>query len=243
MANRRAATFVLLPGASSDAWHWHLVGPRLSAAGHEVVAVDLPLEDDSCGLAEYAAAVVEAIGDRRGLIVVAQSMAAYTAPLVAAQVPVEQLVLVAPMVPAPGETPGEWWANTGQREAARRLALEEGRDPDRPFDPIETFLHDVAPEVVAESAHHVLRQSDRPFGDRWPLERWPEVTTRAVIGTRDRLFPRPFLRSLLLKRIGITPDEIDSGHLPALARPGELAAFLLRSAAEPVGPEEAALGR
>ncbi len=36
------ATFVLIPGAGSDSWHWHLVGPELEARGHDVVAVDLP---------------------------------------------------------------------------------------------------------------------------------------------------------------------------------------------------------
>jgi hypothetical protein len=29
------ATFVLLPGAGSDSWYWHLVTPRLEALGHE----------------------------------------------------------------------------------------------------------------------------------------------------------------------------------------------------------------
>lgn len=103
------ATYVLIHGASSDSWYWHLVAPELEALGHQVVAVDLPSDDDSAGLAEYAETVIRDIGDRTGLIVVAQSLAGFTAPLVCDRVAVDLLVLVAAMVPLPGESPGEWW--------------------------------------------------------------------------------------------------------------------------------------
>jgi len=69
------------------------------------VAPDLPCEDDSAGLPDYANAVVEAIGDRMDLVVVAQSFGGFTAPLVCERVAVDLVVLVAPMVPDPGEAP------------------------------------------------------------------------------------------------------------------------------------------
>src|SRR5438552_7289681 len=117
------ATYVLIHGAGSDSWYWHLVVPDLQARGHDVVAVDLPCDDDAAGLAEYTDTVVDAIGDRTDLILVAQSMGGFTAPLVCERVPVRFVVLVAAMVPRPGESPGEWWANTGW-EAARREQAE-----------------------------------------------------------------------------------------------------------------------
>ena len=221
------STFVLFHGAGSTSWYWHLVVPPLLAAGHDVVALDLPVDDDEAGLAEYAAAAVDGIGAASGLTLVAQSMAAFTAPIVAVTVPVRMIVLVAPMVPAPGETAGEWWANTGQAEAARECAVEEGRDPDKPFDPVEVFLHDVDETVLAESAAHVRTQSDTPFGDPWPLPAWPDVPTRCIAGRRDRLFPIAFQRRVIRERLGLVPDEIDTGHLPALARPEELATLLI----------------
>ena len=46
------STYVLIHGAGSDAWYWHLVEPRLRARGHDVVAVDLPCDDDSAGFEE-----------------------------------------------------------------------------------------------------------------------------------------------------------------------------------------------
>src|SRR6266545_7661060 len=146
------ATFVLIHGAGSDSWYWHLVEPELRRRGHDVVAVDLPCDDDSAGLAEYVDTVVAAIGDRgdRGddLVVVAQSLGGFTAPLVCDRAPVRLLVLVAAMVPAPGESAGEWWANTGQEEAQREMAERDGRKPG--MDNIEElFLHDVPAEVAA----------------------------------------------------------------------------------------------
>ena len=107
------ATFVCIHGAGGGASSWDLVAAELRAAGHDVVAMDLPCDDDAAGLAEYTDAVVEAIGDRRDdLVLVAQSLGGFTAPLVADRVPVELIVLVTAMIPAPGETGGDWWGNT-----------------------------------------------------------------------------------------------------------------------------------
>ena len=39
----------------------------------------------------------------------------------------------------------------------------------------------------------------------------------------DRLFPLDFMRELSFERLGVAPDVIDTGHLPALGRPDELA--------------------
>ncbi len=53
-------TYVLIPGAGGVAWYWHLLEAELRERGHEAVAVDLPADDDSAGLSEYADAVVAA---------------------------------------------------------------------------------------------------------------------------------------------------------------------------------------
>jgi pimeloyl-ACP methyl ester carboxylesterase len=217
------ATFVLLPGAGSDAWYWHLVAPDLEAAGHDVVAVDLPVTDDSAGFAEYADCVVDAVGDRAALVVVAQSLAGFTAPLVCERVPVDLMILVAAMVPRPGESAGDWWANTRHADAL---------GPDPSDDPVEMFLHDVPPDVADESARHVFEQSAAPFVSPWPLAAWPDVPTRFLLSRDDRFFPADFQRRVVRERLGIVPDEMDGGHLPALSRPNERAERLLRYHAE-----------
>ena len=75
-------SYVLVPGAGGNAWYWHLVEGELRARGRDVVAVELPATDDSAGLSEYVETVVRAAGDRTNVVLVAQSMAGFTAPQV-----------------------------------------------------------------------------------------------------------------------------------------------------------------
>ena len=115
------ATFVLIPGAGGDPWEWHLLVPELEALGHDVVAVRLPSGDDRAGWAEYADAVVEAVGGRTKVVLVAQSLAGFTAPLVCARRKVDLLVLLNAMIPKPGETGNDWGSNTRRKEAEQDL--------------------------------------------------------------------------------------------------------------------------
>jgi pimeloyl-ACP methyl ester carboxylesterase len=226
------STFLLVPGAGGRAWYWHLVAPALRAAGHTVVDPDLPAGDDSAGLAEYRDTVLFALDGDGGadeLVVVGQSMGAFVAPVVAQERSAAALVLVAPMIPAPHETAGEWWTATGQRDAYARAARAEGRDPDE-FDDVTVFLHDVPDDVVQSGADEPQEQSDRPFADAFPLDSWPDVPTRVIAGRFDRCFPLEFVQRLSRERLGIEPEIVNSGHLPALACPDELTALLLVAA-------------
>jgi hypothetical protein len=49
------------------------------------------------------------------------------------------------------------------------------------------------------------------------------VPTRVVLCRDDRLFPPDFQRRVAKERLGVTPDEMDGGHVPALSSPKELA--------------------
>lgn len=194
-----------------------------------MLAPDLPAGDEGAGLAEWADVAVDAIGERERVVVAAQSMGAFIAPMVCERADVSLLALVCPMIPAPGESAGEWWEATGEPAARREQDLSEGRDPDAPFDPLSGFFHDVPEETLAEALERgEPPQADRPFGDPWPLERWPDVPTRVLAGRRDRLFPLEFMRALARERLGVEVDVIDSGHLAALAKPDEVVAWLER---------------
>jgi pimeloyl-ACP methyl ester carboxylesterase len=214
------ATYVLIHGAADSGWYWHLVEAELRGRGHDVVAPDLPSEDDSAGLPEYADAVVEAVGDRTDLVVVAQSFGGFTAPLVCGRLPVDLLVLLAGMVPLPGERPGAWWANTGYKQAKREQDERDGRGDD---DEVALFMHDVPPDLAAEAMRRERDQSGTPMEAPWPLPAWPDVPTRFLLCRDDRFFPAEFLRRVARDRLGITPDEIDGSHGVALSHPKELA--------------------
>jgi hypothetical protein len=73
------ATFVLIPGAGGEAWYWHRVVPELQSFGHQAVAVDLPAGDDAAGWDEYVAAIEPAVEGRTDVILVAQSLAGFSA--------------------------------------------------------------------------------------------------------------------------------------------------------------------
>ena len=119
------ATFVLIPGAGSDPRVYDATIDELRTLGHDGLAPPLPLEDPEAHPTDHAAAVAAATPERGDIVVVAQSLGAFAGPLAAEQVGAALLVLLAPMIPAPGETAGEWWQNTrhGQAVADHNLQV------------------------------------------------------------------------------------------------------------------------
>jgi pimeloyl-ACP methyl ester carboxylesterase len=213
--------FVLIPGAGGAAWYWHRVVPELRDRGHEAVAVDLPGADETAGLPEYADVVLAAIGDRRDVVVVAQSMGGFTAPVACTRAGVRLLALVNAMIPLPGETAGDWWGDTGW-EPARIAAARAGGYPVE-FDLDAYFLHDVPADVAAAGEAHAFPEADIAFGQPCPIDRWPDVPTRVIAGGDDRFFPLEFQRRVAGERLGTGIDVVPGGHLAALSRPAELA--------------------
>jgi pimeloyl-ACP methyl ester carboxylesterase len=219
------SAFALIHGGGGSAWDWHLVAPELRERGHDAIAVDLPTEDDSAGWWDYADTVVEAARGQPHLIVVGHSLGGFTAPLVCARRPVDLLVLVAAMVPSPGESFSDWWNNSRYEES--------GLD--------DVFYHDVAPELAAEARRRERGQAEKPLNDPWPLESWPEVPTKYLLCRADRMFPASWARRHARERLGIEPDEIDGGHYISLSRPSELADRLAAYARE--AAKNGSLGR
>jgi len=201
--------FVLIHGAASSSWHWHRLSAELTRRGHEVIAPELPIDDPTAGLAQYVGTVVDAVPDGEPVTVVAHSMAGFIGVLLCERLPVRELVLLAPMVPLPGERIGEWWANTGLESA-------DG----------DVFFHDLPAELAAEARQHLREQSGAPMDDPCAFDAWPEVPTRVAIARDDRLFPADFLRRVTQERLGVTPDELPGAHFPMLGHPAALADYL-----------------
>jgi pimeloyl-ACP methyl ester carboxylesterase len=214
--------YVLVPGAGGDAWYWHRVERELAHRGRAAVSVELPSDDESAGLAEYTEAVIRAIPDQAEVVLVAHSMGGFTAPLVAQRRPVAGIVLVNAMIPQPGETAGDWWANTGQAEARRANDVREGRSPDSDFDLAIYFFHDVPADITEYGLGNAKRQADRPFGDPCAFTAWPQVPIHVISGRDDRFFPLEFQQRVARERLNLEPDEVPGGHLVALSQPAEL---------------------
>jgi len=220
------STFVLIPGAGGTASFWSRVTPLLEASGHEAIAVDLPGADESAGLPEYTDLVLAAIADREDVVLVAQSMGAFTAPMVCARGPVRLLILVNAMIPRPGETPGEWGGHTGSDEARIAAARDGGYPAELDLDTY--FLHDLPPEVLASDEVSGRPEADIAFGQPCAIDRWPDVPTRVISGRDDRLFPLEFQRRVAQERLGLEVDVVPGGHLAALSYPAALADQILR---------------
>jgi pimeloyl-ACP methyl ester carboxylesterase len=203
-------TFAIAHGAAGCAWEWHLVRAELEAAGHRVVVPDLPCEDESLSLADYADVLVGATGGARDVVVVAHSFGGYTGALAASRLGAP-LVLCSAMVPRTGETPAAFWAATGH--------AAEGSEDD--------FWHDLPVDLRAEARRHERGQAERPGTDPFPLDPWPDVPVRAVLFGDDRFFPLTYMRRLYADRLQIAdPVVVPGGHCASLSHPREVAAAI-----------------
>jgi hypothetical protein len=230
------ADFLLIPGAGSDPRVYNATIDALRELGNAAIAPALPLDDDAATPSDHADAVIEAAPDGDEVVVVAQSLGAFAGPLVADRISASLLILLAPMIPAPGETAGEWWENTGHPVAIAATLERHGPMGSWGQEAVaEVFLHDVDPEVALANERYAGAPGSGMFGEPWPLEAWPAVPTRVLIPRDDRLFPLEFQRRIARERLGIEVDEMAGGHVPMLSRPRELAELLdeLSSAPRP----------
>lgn len=214
-----SGTFVLIHGGGSSSWDWHLVEPELRARGHDVIAVDLPIEEADNGIAEYADAVVAACAGRPRPVVVGHSFGGLVAPVVCSRIEAELLVLVTAMIPKPGESPAQWWTATGHDELGVSIGTRE--------EEVDAFYNGVPEELIGAAYAHARDQGGN-WDESSPLKAWPDVPTRYLLCRDDRFFPPDFARAHVAERLGIVPDEIDGGHMVALARPRALAERLHR---------------
>jgi pimeloyl-ACP methyl ester carboxylesterase len=222
------ATFLLIHGAGDVGWYWHLTEAELRSRGHQTIAPDLPCGNDAASLDDYAAAVVGAVAGRPDdLVIVGQSYGAFTATLAASRLRARLLVLLAGMIPVPGEKPAEWWRNAGYQQAVEEQARLDGGKTGND-DPFISYYNGV-PRPLAEEA---LRRGGRGessvvWDTPWPLDAWPDVPTRFILCKDDQFFPAAFMRRLAQERLGTVPDEVPGCHCAALSHPRELSDLLV----------------
>jgi pimeloyl-ACP methyl ester carboxylesterase len=197
------ASFSLVHGAWGGGWLWDLLRAKLEARGHVVHAPDLPCEDVSADVAEYAAAVPAAD------IVVGYSLGGLTIPFVEAETHVFLTALVAGAV-------GDGVFVSGFGDARVRDELGRSYYPD-PADAAREL------QIPPEQAHLAVKLRRQA-----PSNATPEPVERPVyiVCTRDAVIRPEWQRNVARDVLGVEPLELDSGHSPMLERPEELALLL-----------------
>ena len=215
-------------------WWWHRTAGLLQERGVPSVAPALP----SCGeaglpagaggpgLSEDVAAVRQALldgGDEPTVVVAHSYGGIVTAEAAAGVGSVRHLVLVSGYLPEVGQSLSEF----GDDGPAPFLDV----DPDagtfgvRPELLADTFLQDCDPEVRAQAADHLARQSLRVTGQPVKAAAWRQVPSTYLVCTRDRGTP-PRLQREFARRAG-SVVELDAGHHPFLSRPAAVRDLLL----------------
>jgi len=202
--------------------------------GHDVVAPDLPCEDPTATFDDYAEVVLDALKETPGddVVVVGFSLGGHTAALVAARRPVRQLVYLAAMVPEPGVSLNDQFARGDRMLLPEYAAGVDGPDEYGfsrwvDFDVYyRTGCHDCQEPVARERFERSRSQSNRPYRSPCSLSAKPDVPTRYIRCSEDRLMNNSFWRAAVRARLDTEPVELPSSHSPMASRPRELMPLL-----------------
>ena len=169
----RMATYVLIPGAGSDPWYWHrvvplLTEPRPRRGGPRPAVRRRPGRPRRVHRRRRRRHRRPPRPGARGAVDGRVHRAARVRPGAGGPAGAgggHDPAAGRDRRASGGRTPGR-----PRRSAPQAVA--DGRDPDD--DSVETmFLHDVPPDVAAESATTCADQSGTPFATPWPLARGP----------------------------------------------------------------------
>ena len=201
------AGFTLVHGSWHGGWAWEPLRGELEARGHTVAAPDLPCDDVTAGIAEYAQLVPPAD------VLVGHSLGGLTIPLVAARLHVFLCALVPGIDRTDAFVPGF---------GSTRIRDELGRSyyPD-PADAARELQY---PEEAAPLAQKLRRQA--PV-DSTVTQRGPALY---IVCTRDAAI-RPAWQRIAARAVGPSVD-LDAGHSPMLTHPRKLADILESAAGE-----------
>ena len=223
-------TYALMHGEWHSGWHWHALVEILREHGYRAVAPDLPIDDPDAGAIEWANAVLDAVSDDDGpIIVVGHSLAGLAVPLVAASRPVAGMVFLSAFIPQPGASASETIPGTALTERFRSLtarleAYEDGSTRWVSLTDAAESMYDELPRGVAlVAASHLRRQYYPIWEEVCPLDEWPDVPATYVVCTKDQVVNPKWARRVSREVLGVPPVELPGGHSPFLARPAQLA--------------------
>jgi pimeloyl-ACP methyl ester carboxylesterase len=236
------ARFVLIHGSWHGAWCWREIVPRLSAQGHDAIAIDLPGHGEDRSPAEtvhfqdYVDRTIEAVdASPENAILVGHSMGGGVISQVAELNPgrVRALVYVAALVPPGGRSMMSFVDGFDPEYLAQILWAPDGRTARISPEGARQFLYGCCPPEIVEFAY--ARHTPEPVA---PFET-PIAVTEANPGRvpryyveclRDRVVPIGLQRSMQADTPFDGVYSLDTDHSPFFSTAEELAAVLHRIA-------------
>jgi len=234
------ATFVLVHGAYHGAWCWSRLVPKLQAAGHQVIAPDLPGHgDDRASMADvslqsYAHRIAEiAAAADNPVVLVGHSMAGAVIAMAAETAPehIGRLVFLTAYIPASGES----LTDQVRRDTQFRIPVErcerDGVACLRMSDDVARrhFYFDAVGEDFEWVRGRLQVQPVGPFTERLTLSasRFGQLA-KAYIHCKEDHAIGFSLQRRMARAAGCDPTVIlNSGHSPFLTHPDDLAESLL----------------
>jgi len=225
MSNTTNTNIVLVHGAWADGSGWNKVIPILTAAGHKVIAVQLPLHS----LADDVATVKRAIDHIGGpVILVGHSYggevitnAGYNNPNV------KGLVYIAAFAPDKGE--GEFsFINPAKFPKGLLVTDSGGFIYLNPKLFRENFAQDVTPteaEIMA-IAQKPFNQSEITAKSGPPA--WKQLPTWYQVSSNDKMIP-PDTERMFAKRMNATTISLPASHSSYVSHPNEVAQLILNA--------------
>lgn len=242
-----AETFVLVHGAWQGAWAWETIVPRLQAAGHQAIAVDLPGSGrdgtpppavDVHLYARHIAAIIDGIAGP--VVLVGHSMGG-TAVSQACELRPERIALAlylsAFLLPDGMsimmfyERHLEPW----MRGAQSRVTYSADRliSSIDPASAIEVFYHQADPALAAMAARQLTPQPEGGRRSRLSLSppRFGQVPRVYIETTQDRSVHLPLQRRMQALTPCLAVLNLDTDHAPQLSAPDALTELLLKATA------------
>jgi pimeloyl-ACP methyl ester carboxylesterase len=230
MTSTNDSNIVLVHGAWSDGSVWSKVIPILMNAGHQVIAVQMPLHS----LNDDVATVKRAIDHIGGPVtLVGHSYGGFVITNVAYNNPnVTGLVYIAALAPDEGETGNDFFE--GLPEEFSKTFFESivsdsaGYLYFNPDKFRESFAQDVDPTEA-----NIWATVQKPTNQSLTAEKsgppaWKQLPTWYQVSENDRLIP-PDIQLLFAERMNATTLSLNSSHASLLSQPDDIAELILNA--------------
>jgi pimeloyl-ACP methyl ester carboxylesterase len=242
-----SVTFVLVHGAWQGAWAWNTIVPRLAAAGHRAIAVDLPGNGhDVTPPAEvdvhlYARHIADIIDGITGAVVLVGHSMGGTVVAQTCELRPERIALaiyLAAFLLPDGmsimmfyERYLEPWMRGAQARVTYRAdGLTSSIDP---ATAVDVFYHQADRALAGAAARRLTPQPEGGRRSRLSLspERFGQVPRVYIEALQDRSVHLPLQRRMQAMTPCAAVMSIDTDHAPQLSAPDELTALLLDAVA------------